>query len=134
MNDLQEVYEYLQKCGTFYLATAEGDQPRVRPFGAVDLYEGKLYLQTGNVKPVFAQMKANPKIELCGMADGGTWIRVTATAVQDDRREARQHMLDTNPGLKPMYAADDGNCEVLYLKDATAQFCSFTSTPRVVKF
>ena len=134
MNDLQEVYEYLQKCGTFYVATAEGDQPRVRPFGVVDLFEGKLYLQTGNVKPVFAQMMVDPKIELCGMADGGTWIRVAATAVRDDRMEARQHMLDTNPTLKRMYAADDGNCEVLWLKDATAQFCSFTAPPRVVKF
>ena len=131
---MKEVYEYLRKCGTFYLATAEGDQPRVRPFGAVDLYEGKLYIQTGNVKPVFAQMKANPKIEISGMAGSSGWIRVTATAVQDDRREARQHMLDANPERKPMYSADDGNCEVLYLKDATAQFCSFGGAPKIVKF
>ncbi len=131
---MQEVYEYLKKCGTFYLATAEGDQPRVRPFGAVDLFEGKIYLQTGNVKPVFAQMQANPKVEISGMADEGSWIRITATAVRDDRMEARQHMLDENPGLKRMYAADDGNCEVLYLKDATAQFCSFTAPPKVVTF
>ena len=134
MEAIQEVYEYLKACGTFYLATAEGDQPRVRPFGAVDLYEGKLYLQTGNVKPVFAQMKANPKIELCGMADEGTWIRVTAQAVQDDRMEARQHMLNANPTLKRMYAADDGNCEVVYLRNAAAQFCSFTAPPRTVQF
>ena len=132
---MEEVYEYLKRCGTFYLATAEGDQPHVRPFGVVDLFEGKLYIQTGNIKPVFAQMKKNPKIEISGMADGGTWIRVTATAVQDDRMEARQHMLDANPTLKSIgYAADDGNCEVLYLKDATAQFCSFTQPTRTVKF
>ncbi len=131
---MQEVYDYLKKSGVFYLATAEGDQPRVRPFGAVDLYEGKIYIQTGNVKDVFKQMKANPKVEISAMADKATWIRISATAVCDDRLQAREHMLETNPGLKSRYAADDGNCEVLYLKDATASFCSFTSEPKVVKF
>lgn len=130
---MEEVFEFLKKCGTFYLATAEGDQPRVRPFGAIDVFEGKLYIQTGNIKPCFKQMKANPKVEICGFA-GGQWIRIAAKAIQDDRREARQHMLDANPSLKGMYAADDGNCEVLYLKDATATFSSFTSAPKTVTF
>mgnify|MGYP000914752063 FL=1 len=131
---MDEVFKYLKECGTFYLATCEGDQPRVRPFGAIDLYEGKIYIQTGNIKKVFKQMMENPKIEICGMHPDRTWIRIEATVVQDDRMEARQHMLDENPGLKRMYAADDGNCEVLYLKDATATICSFTAEPRVIKF
>ena len=131
---MQEVYEYLQKCGTFYVATVENDQPRVRPFGVVDMFEGRLYIQTGNIKPVFAQMKANPKIEICGMPNPESWIRINATVVQDDRREARQHMLDTNPILGSKYSADDGNCEVLYLKDATARFFSFTQPVKTVKF
>ncbi len=131
---MEEVYEYLKKCGVFYVATVEGDQPRVRPFGVVDLFEGRLYIQTGNVKAVFAQMKANPKIEICGMADPNSWIRVSATAVQDDRREARKHMLDENSMLRAMYNEDDGNCEVLYLKDATARFCAFGQPERTVTF
>ncbi len=128
-----EVYEFLKKCGTFYLATTEGDQPRVRPFGAVDVFENKLYIQTGKVKKVSKQMAANPKIEICGM-DGEKWIRIEAVAIEDDRIEAKQHMLDSNPVLKSMYAADDGNTEVLYLKNATATISSFTEKPKVIHF
>lgn len=130
---MQEVYEFLKKSGTFYLATEDGDQPRVRPFGAVDVFENKLYIQTGKVKNVSKQMKANPKVEICGMV-GGQWIRVEAVAVEDDRVEARQHMLDAYPSLQGMYKADDGNTEVLYLKDATATISSFTEAPKVIKF
>jgi len=131
---MNEVYQYLKKCGTFFLATIDGDQPRVRPFGALDIFEGKLYIQTGNVKPCFAQMMKNPKVEISAMNPDRTWIRITATVVRDDRIEARQHMLDANEGLKRMYAADDGNCEVLYLKDATATIYSFTDKPKVITF
>lgn len=130
---MQEVYEFLKKCGTYYLATMDGDQPRVRPFGTVNIFEGKLYIQTGKIKNVAKQIKANPKIEICGMADG-KWIRVAAVAVEDDRIEPKQHMLDAYPELKSMYAADDGNTEVLYLKDATATISSFTEKPKVIKF
>jgi len=131
---MNEIFEYLKKCGTFYLATIDGNQPRVRPFGAVDVFEGKIYIQTGNVKKVFAQMKANPKIEISGMANDGSWIRVEASAIRDDRFEVKQHMLDAYPSLKSMYAADDGNTEVLYLKDATAAIYTFTDEPKIIKF
>lgn len=131
---MNEIFEYLKKCGTFYLATMDGDQPRVRPFGAIDVFEGKIYIQTGNVKKVFAQMKINPKIEISGMANDGSWIRVEASAIRDDRFEVRQHMLDAYPSLKSMYAADDGNTEVLYLKDATATIYTFTNEPKIIKF
>lgn len=130
---MKEVYDFLKKCGTYYLATTEGDQPRVRPFGTVDIFDDKLYIQTGKVKDVSKQMMANGKIEICGMAEG-KWIRVAATAVEDDRVEARQHMLDAYPSLQGMYKADDGNCQVLYLKDATATISSFTDAPKVIKF
>ena len=122
---MNEVYEFLKKCGVYYLATAEGDQPRVRPFGTVDLFEGRLYIQTGKVKPVACQMKANPKVEISGMADG-KWIRVAAEAVLDERIEAQKHMLDAYPSLQAMYQPGDGNTEVYYLKNVTAQICSFT--------
>ena len=132
---MEEVYNYMKQNLPFFLATVDGDQPRVRPFGAIDLFEGKIYTQTGNVKNVFKQMTANPKVELCAMGkDGATWLRVEAEVVRDDRLEARQHMLDANPVLKKMYAADDGNCEVVWLKNAVATFYSFTAAPRTVKF
>ncbi len=134
MNQIREVIDYLNTCPMFFLATVDGDQPRVRPFGATDIFEGKLYIQTGNIKPVFKQMKANPKIEISAGRGDGTWIRIEAEAVQDDRMEAREHMLDANPSLKRMYAADDGNCEVLYLKNAKAVIYSFTADPIIYNF
>lgn len=130
---MKEVYDFLKKCQTYFLATIDGDQPRVRPFGTVDLFEGRLYIQTGKVKNVSKQMQANPKIEICAF-DGDQWLRVTATVIRDDRIEAKQHMLDAYPQLQGMYKADDDNTEVLYLKDATATFYSFTTEPRVIKF
>lgn len=130
---MKEVYDFLKKCQTYYLATIDGDQPRVRPFGTIDLFEGKLYIQTGKVKDVSRQIQVNPKIEICAW-DGNEWIRVAATAVRDDRLEAKQHMLDAYPELQGMYRADDDNTEVLYLKDATATFYSFTAKPRVIRF
>jgi len=130
---VEEVYEFLKKCGVFYIATSEGDQPRVRPFGVVDIFENKLYIQTGKSKSVSKQMIINPKVEICGMAEG-KWIRIQALAIEDDRIEAKQHFLDTNPRLKGRYSADDGNCEVLYLKDAIATISSYTAPAQVIEF
>lgn len=130
---MQEVYDFLKRCGTYYLATDEGGQPRVRPFGSVDIFAGKLYIQTGKIKAVSRQMLANPQIEICAMADD-YWLRLEATAVEDDSREARQHMLDAYPSLEGMYSADDGNCQVFYLENATATICSFASEPRIIRF
>ena len=130
---MQEVYEFLKACGTYYLATVEGDQPRVRPFGTVDLFEGRLYIQTGRVKPVAHQMEANPTVEISGMHDG-KWIRLAAEAVLDDRIEAQEHMLDAYPHLRKMYQPGDGNTAVYYLKNATAQICSFAEPPKTIRF
>jgi uncharacterized pyridoxamine 5'-phosphate oxidase family protein len=130
---MREVYEFLKKCGTYYLATVEGDQPRVRPFGTVDIFEDRLYIQTGKVKDVSKQIQANPKVEICAFADG-KWLRVAGTLVRDDRLEPKVHMLDSYPALKAMYSAEDGNTEVLYFKDATATFSSFTEPPKTVRF
>ncbi|ADY55771.1 pyridoxamine 5'-phosphate oxidase-related FMN-binding protein [Syntrophobotulus glycolicus DSM 8271] len=130
---MQEVYEFLKKSGTYYLATVDQDQPRVRPFGTVAVFENKLYIQTGKVKNVSKQIKANPKIEISSMVED-RWIRVEAVAVEDDRIEARQHMLDAYPSLQNRYKADDGNTQVFYLKDATATIFSFTAEPKVINF
>ncbi len=130
---MKEVCEFLKKCGTYYLATVEGDQPRVRPFGTAHIFEDKLYIQTGKVKDVSRQMKTNPRIEICGFS-AGKWIRIQAEAVDDDRVEAIKSMLDAYPMLKERYSATDNNCQVLYLKNAVATISSFTDTPKVIKF
>lgn len=130
---MEEVYEFLKKCQSFFLATQEGDQPRVRPFGAVNIYNGKLYLLTGKVKNVSKQIAANPKVELCAY-DGDVWLRVSATLVEDDSFEAQESMLDAYPSMRPQYLAGDGNTQVLYMKDAVAVFYSLTKEPRTVTF
>ncbi len=131
--NMERVATFLKEAGTYYLATTDGDQPRVRPFGTAHIFEGKLYIQTGKVKDVSKQIHANPKVELCAFKDGD-WLRVAGTLVEDDRVEARQSMLDAYPSLQNMYSADDGNTEVFYLKDATATFSSFTKAPETVTF
>ena len=131
---MKEVYEFLKKCNTYYLATVEADgQPRVRPFGTIDLFENKLYIQTGKVKDVSKQIAVNPKVEICAF-DGEKWLRVACTLVRDEKMEAKTHMLDNYPQLKKMYDPADDNTEVLYMKDATATFSSFTEAPKVIKF
>ena len=130
---MQEVLEFLKKAGTYYLATVEGDQPRVRPFGTIHEFEGKLYIQTGKSKPCSKQMAANTKVEICTFA-GGQWVRIAADAINDDRVEAKESMLDAYPNLKDRYSATDDNTQVLYLANAVATFSSFTAPDRVVKF
>ncbi len=131
---MKEVYEFLKQCGVYYLATVEGDQPRVRPFGTVDLFDDRIYIQTGKVKAVAKQLKANAKVEITAMAQDGRWLRITARAVIDERIEAQEHMLEEYPNLKALYRPGDGNTEVYYLKDAIAQICSFAEAPRTIKF
>lgn len=130
---MERVEKFLKEAGVYYLATVDGDQPRVRPFGTVHIFEGKLYIQTGKVKDVSRQIHENPQVEICA-CKGGEWLRVAGTLVEDDRVEARQSMLDAYPSLQSMYAADDGNTEVFYFKDAVAVFSSFTREPEIVKF
>ncbi|MDR1914822.1 MAG: pyridoxamine 5'-phosphate oxidase family protein [Clostridiales bacterium] len=130
---MDRVEDFLKKAGTYYLATVEGDQPRVRPFGTAQIIDGKLYIQTGKAKEVSKQIAANPKIEISATI-GGEWIRVAATAVADNRLEVWKAMLDAYPMLAGMYNLEDGNMHVLYLKDATATFYSFTGAPEIVKF
>ena len=130
---MEKVYEFLKAAQTYYLATTEGGQPRVRPFGTVNMFEGKLYIQTGKSKSVSKQIHENPRVELCAM-NGDDWLRVTGELAEDDRREARKAMLDAYPHLRKLYDEDDGNTQVLYFKDATAVFCSFTKYPEIIKF
>ena len=130
---MQSVYQFLKDAGVYYLATVEGKQPRVRPFGTINIFEEKLYIQTGKVKPVSKQIGENPRVELCAFKDG-TWLRLAGELVEDDRVEARRAMLDAYPELRRMYDENDGNTQVLYFKNATATFSSFTAPAKTVTF
>ena len=130
---MEEVYEFIKKCGTYFLATIDGDQPRIRPFGTIHIFEGKLYIQTGLSKPVARQIMAGEKVALCSF-NGQEWVRVAATAVYDDRMEAQDSMFSEYPKLRAMYTPGDGNTAVFYLKDAQAIFCSYKTSPRIVTF
>ena len=129
---MKEVYDFIKECGTYYLATVDGDEPRVRPFGTINIYEDKLYIQTGKVKEVSKQIEANPHVEICAF-NGTSWIRLKGELVRDDRVEAKQDMLDHYPNLKEMYSATDDNTEVLYFKNGVATISSFVAEPKVIK-
>ena len=130
---MEEVQKFLKECGVYYIATIDGDKPRVRPFGTAEIFEGHLYIQTGKVKNVSKQIEINPNVEICTFKDG-RWIRISGNLVRDDRVEAKKYMLDQNPELRNMYDENDDNTEVLYFKDATATIYSFTEEPKVIKF
>ena len=131
--EMERVVKFLKDAAVYYLATVEGDQPRVRPFGTAHIFEGRLYIQTGRVKDVSKQLMANPKAEICAFKNG-EWIRIAGELIEDDRMEARQSMLDAYPSLQNMYAADDGNTQVFCFKNATATISSFTHEPEVIQF
>ncbi len=133
MEGIEKVCKFLEEAGIYYLATVDGDQPRVRPFGTELIFEGKLYIQTGKIKDVSKQLAANPKAEICAFKDG-KWLRVAGELINDDRREPKEAMLEKNPSLKAMYSADDDNTQVLYFKNAKATFSSFTEAPEVIEF
>ena len=130
---MERVCSFLKEAGVYYLATVEGDQPRVRPFGTAHIYDGKLYIQTGRSKPVSKQLEANPKAEICAFKDG-MWLRLSGELVADDRVDAKKSMLDDYSNLRSMYDENDENTQVLYFKNATATFYSFTAEPETITF
>ena len=130
---MEEVYEFLKECEVYYLATIDGDKPRVRPFGTVNVFEGHLYIQTGKSKKVSEQIEHNPNVEICAFKDG-KWLRVSGKLKQDDRVEAKKNMLDNYPDLRRMYDENDSNTEVLYFENGIATFSSFTEESRVIEF
>ena len=130
---MQRVEKFLKDAGTYYLGTVEGDQPRVRPFGTIHMFEDKLYIQTGKVKDVSKQVHANPKVEICAFKDG-KWLRLSGKLVRDERVEAKKHMLDAYPNLRGMYDEHDDNTEVLYFEHGKADICSFTEAARTIEF
>lgn len=130
---MEELYKFLKDAGTYYIATADGDQPRVRPFGTVNIFDGKLYIQTGKKKKVSKELAANPKAEICAFKDG-KWVRIFGELVNDDRVEAKKSMLDNYPELRSMYDESDDNTQVLYFKNATGIISSFTEPEKVYEF
>jgi len=130
---MKEVQEFLKECGVYYLATVDGNEPKVRPFGTAEIFEDHLYIQTGKNKNVFKQIEKNPNVELCAFKDG-RWIRVSGELIADDRVEAKKDMLDKNPNLRGMYDENDDNTQVLYFKNGVATFSSFTAPNAVIEF
>ncbi len=130
---MEKVFQFLKDAGTYYLATLDGDQPRVRPFGTVNVFEGKLYIQTGKVKSVSKQLALNPKVEICAFKDG-SWIRLSGELVEDDRVEARRSMLDAYPELRAMYDENDNNTQVFYFRNAVATISSFSAPEETICF
>ena len=130
---MERICNFLKEAGVYYLATVEGNQPRVRPFGTAHIFEGKLYIQTGKVKPVSKQIAENSKVEICAFKDG-MWLRVAGELVEDERVEAKKSMLDEYTNLRAMYDENDGNTQVLYFKNAVATFSSFTAPDEIVEF
>lgn len=132
--NMEKVFEFLKKAGTYYLATVDGNgQPKVRPFGTVDIFDGKLCIQTGKCKPVAKQIAANPNVEICAFTDG-EWIRLSGQLAELDSRDARKHMLDCYPELRRMYNEDDGNTLILYFTSGKAVFSSFTAPSETFVF
>ncbi len=130
---MKEVYEFLKECGVYYLATIDGDKPRVRPFGTAEIFENKLYIQTGKKKDVYKQIEMNNNVEICAFKDG-KWIRIEGKLIPDDRVEAKKDMLDKHPELRGMYSELDDNTIVLYFESGIATISSFTEAPKVIKF
>ena len=133
--NMKEVQAYLKECGAFFIATADGDQPRVRPFGVSEIIDGRLYIMTGKVKDVYKQIEKNGKFEICALkASGSEWMRLSGTLVNDETLAVKEEFLNRNESLKSMYKADDDNMAVLQVTKATARFCSFTEPERKVSF
>lgn len=130
---MEEVQTFLKDCGIYYLATIDGNQPRVRPFGTAEIFDKHLYIQTGKIKDVSKQLKENSNVELCAFKDG-KWIRVLGRLVKDDRVEAKKDMLDKNPDLRRIYDENDDNTEVWYFENGVATISSFTEEPKIIKF
>ena len=130
---MNEIFEFIKKCGVYYLATVENGQPRNRPLGTINIFEDKLYIQTGKSKAVSRQIAANPKVELCCL-NGTEWLRLSGELVSDERREAKEALLSNYPELKQMYSPDDPDTEVLYFKNATATISSFSAPPKTLQF
>lgn len=135
MQDQQEVYDFIKRCGVYYLATYDQGtgQPRVRPFGTFHRFEDKIYIQTSNKKDVSRQIIAHPRVEICALKED-EWVRIATTLVEDSRVEAQQSLLDSYPDLKNMYTAGDGNTQVFYLTDTTATISSFKAEPKTYQF
>jgi len=130
---MKEVQEFIKDAGIYYLATVDNGKPRVRPFGTIEIFEDKLYIQTGKKKYVYKQIENNPNVELCAFKDG-KWVRLSGELVPDDRVEAKKDMLDKNPSLRGMYNENDDNTIVLYFKNAKAVISSFTEAPVEIEF
>lgn len=130
---MNEVLQFLKDNSIFYLATVDGDTPKVRPFGFVMEYEGKLCFCTNNQKDVYRQLKANPKLEISTTSEAGEWLRLKGKAVFITSRITKKAALEAMPSLRRMYSEDDAIFEIFRVEDGEAVFCNMKSSPRTLK-
>ena len=130
---MNRVVEELKKVKIFYIATVEDDQPRVRPFSSIAEFESNAYICTGKHKEIYSQISKNPKIELSGMYDGGTWLRVSATLELDERIEAQEAVLNDPTGPSQLYKPNDGRFVVYKLTNVKALKYNFYAAPEEIK-
>ena len=135
---LQKTLNFLQKCGTFYVATTDGNQPRVRPFGLVIEHENKLWFGTANTKEVYRQLMANPRIEISATSPTMEWVRLSGQAVFESNAEVKRKAFELLPMLANIYqGSEDPVFEVFYLAEAEAVFQgmgNYGAPPEVGRF
>lgn len=132
---MEEVFEFLKRCGTYYLATLDGEQPRVRPFGSYAVFNGKLYIETAHYKPVAHQIDTHPLVEICAFDDQSKWVRIACRLVADESYEAKHAFLEQMPELRDLGYDEEGDkMAIYYMTDAEATFSSYTDESRIIRF
>ncbi|MBQ7536063.1 MAG: pyridoxamine 5'-phosphate oxidase family protein [Stomatobaculum sp.] len=117
---MSKINDFLTEAGVFFLATADGDQPKLRPLGAHLEMDGKVIFGVGDFKNVYRQMKANPKVEIAACKKDGHWLRYTGKAVFEDDPKYAEAMLDAMPHLRNIYNDQTGNKMMTFHIDAVS--------------
>lgn len=112
---------FLESCGQFFLATTDGDQPRVRPFSSCDVINGEVYFMTRKPKDVYKQLVKNPKVQIAAFPkEGRGWMRITCKLVENETPEVRTHFLNKYPNMKEAHPIDDPDYAFMKLVGITA--------------
>ena len=130
---MQKIYKFLKDARIYYLATSDGVQPRVRPFGTINLYDGRLYILTSKKKSVSQQLHQNPKIEISAYLHP-RWLRLEASVVEDNGFDARMSMLNAYPELSEVFPYDDENNELWFLRNVSAGIYEYGKDTEFHKF
>ncbi|QNU68595.1 pyridoxamine 5'-phosphate oxidase family protein [Ruminiclostridium herbifermentans] len=132
---MDEVVKFLEENPVFYIATVDGDTPKVRPFGFFLKHQQKLYFGVGNQKETFKQLQKNPKFEISTTSKDNTWLRLSGNAVFETSEELLEKAFERNPNLKALYSKENGpRLELFYIENAKAEFLNFLGEHKVINF